>query len=80
MDDNLINGLWTAEEALRRHPDLVCAVLVWREYERPSEWWDHDHCAFCWVKVTDMANPSPDDLPAAYTDDVDRPAWCSAGP
>jgi hypothetical protein len=74
VGDNRINGWWTAEEALRRHPDLVGAVLVWREYQRPSEAWDHDHCALCWATITDMANPSRDDLGAAFTDDVSRPA------
>jgi hypothetical protein len=74
VEGDLINGWWTAEEALRQHPDLVGAALVWREYERPSESWDHDHCALCWATVTDIPDPAPDDLPAAYTDDVDRPA------
>jgi hypothetical protein len=74
VEDDLINGWWTAEEALRRHPDLVGAALVWREYERASESWDHDHCALCWATVTDIANPSANDLQAAYTDDVSRPA------
>ena len=52
MRDDLIIGLWTKEEALRNEPDLVGAALVWQQYHRPSETWDHDHCAFCWAKVT----------------------------
>ena len=73
MGDDLINGWWTADEALRHHPDLVGAALVWREYHRPSESWDHDHCAFCWATVTDYPNAAADDLKAAFTDDVPQP-------
>jgi hypothetical protein len=53
VDDNLINGWWTPAEALRRHPTLRDAELVWRSYERPSAAWDHDHCAFCRRTITD---------------------------
>ena len=55
---------------MRQHPNLVGAALVWQEYRRPSESWDHDHCALCWTSITDVANPSPEDLRAAFTDDV----------
>jgi hypothetical protein len=67
-DDERINGWWTAQEALRHHPQLVDAHLVWRPYSQPSPDWDHDHCALCWTKLAQTA--SEDVLDAAYTDDA----------
>lgn len=68
MSEGLINGWWTASEALKRHPQLVEAELVWRTYSAPSPDWDHDHCALCWTKLAHTA--SDDVLGAAYTDDA----------
>ena len=74
--EELIEGLWTAEEARRLNPRLVQSALVWQSYERPSDTWDHDHCVLCFAKLMDTANPPKDVLNAAYTDDVssDAPA------
>jgi hypothetical protein len=75
MGDDLINGWWTAAEALRDHPDLLGVDLVWRQYLPPSADWDHDHCELCWAKVRAASDFSPaegasDVYSAAYTDDV----------
>jgi hypothetical protein len=67
-DSERINGWWTAQEAVEQHPDLVGAKLIWQTYHRPSENWDHDHCALCWEKITD--NPTRDGLREAFTDGV----------
>ena len=29
-----------------------------RRYTRPSESWDHDHCAACWAKFAELAGPA----------------------
>lgn len=79
VDDDRINGWWTPAEALRRHPNLRDAELVWTSYEPPSTSWDHDHCAFCWQKITDDPNAN-DAIPDAYTDDVPKPAAPDLGP
>jgi hypothetical protein len=68
MDDERINGWWTATEALRHHPQLVDATLVWHTYSQPAPDWDHDHCVLCSTKL--MENAAEDVLDAAYTDDV----------
>jgi hypothetical protein len=67
VGDEHINGSWTEAEALRRHPQLVEAQLVWRKYSAPSPDWDHDHCTLCWTTIAETA--SDDVLDAAYTDD-----------
>ena len=72
MSEERINGWWTAAEALRHHPELVDAHLVWRAYSQPSSEWDHDHCPLCWTKL--MPTASDDVVDAAYTDDVAHPA------
>ena len=28
-------------------------TLQWKTYKKPRESWDHDHCSFCWVTITD---------------------------
>jgi hypothetical protein len=68
VGDELINGWWTASEALERNPQLVGAELVWRKYVAPSPDWDHDHCVLCSTKIAETA--SEDVLDTAYTDDV----------
>jgi hypothetical protein len=68
MSDERINGWWTEAEALKRHPHLVGAELVWRMYAAPSSNWEHDHCALCWTKIAQTA--SDDVFDAAYTDDA----------
>jgi hypothetical protein len=70
MTDDRTNGWWTADEALGQHPDLEGATLVWQEYRRPAESWDHDHCAFCWVEISDRPDATGETLRAAFTDDV----------
>ena len=79
MGDERINGWWTPAEVLRRHPTLRDAELVWKTYERPSATWDHDHCAFCWQKITDDPTAS-DAIPDAYTDDLPKRAAPDLGP
>ena len=37
---------WRAENAKHTRG----AVLSFKTYVRPSETWDHDHCAGCWAK------------------------------
>jgi hypothetical protein len=47
------------------------ATLEFRKYSRPSETWDHDHCAACWAKFMEL--PAPDVLDQGYvTTDGDR--------
>jgi hypothetical protein len=33
---------------------LSGVTLYRRAYRRYSETWDHDHCAFCWVKFSEQ--------------------------
>jgi hypothetical protein len=72
VDDDRINGWWTAAEALGHHPELVDVQLAWRRYSQPSPDWDHDHCVLCSTKLAETA--AEDVLDAAYTDDVAHPA------
>jgi hypothetical protein len=32
-------------------------TLVRKIWVRPKPDWDHDHCAFCWAKFTDVDGP-----------------------
>ena len=50
---------------------LQGATLIWSEYRAPRPGWDHDHCAFCWVKFMEASAVTPDDaLQEGYcTDD-----------
>lgn len=41
----------------------------YKEYKKPSERWDHDHCEFCWH--TFMENP-PDGV-----EDCSKQGYCS---
>jgi len=75
VSDELVNGWWTASEALRRNPQLASAELVWRGYSAPAPDWDHDHCVLCMTKITEIA--SEDVLDAAYTHD--RPTLAPKG-
>jgi hypothetical protein len=34
------------------------ARLRWARYQRPTEDWDHDHCALCWATFTDRDDVS----------------------
>lgn len=53
------------------------AVPRWDKWHRPA-WnptWDHDHCAFCWKRITDLA--IPDAIHEAYAT-LDEYHWiCS---
>jgi hypothetical protein len=48
---------------------LQNAVLVWKEYQAPSESWDHDHCEFCWAKF--MEGDYPDVQRTGYATEDD---------
>lgn len=41
---------------------LMNAKLKKAVYTKPSEKWDHDHCAFCWDKFSE----NKDDLTQGY--------------
>lgn len=43
---------------------LEKAVLEWRQYSPPSAQWDHDHCEFCWSKLS--LSGSPESLLEGY--------------
>jgi hypothetical protein len=36
---------------------LAGATLYWKQWARPGEEWDHDHCAFCWAKFMEEDRP-----------------------
>ncbi|MBR2869699.1 MAG: hypothetical protein IKB88_11645 [Clostridia bacterium] len=38
---------------LNQQEYLMNAKLKKMQYTKPSEKWDHDHCAFCWDKFSD---------------------------
>ena len=40
--------------------DLAGHTFRWAEWTRPTETWDHDHCEFCWAKITDLPKPVTD--------------------
>jgi len=48
---------------------LMNACLRYKPYQKPSEHWDHDHCAFCWAKFMDATDPNvmPNALHEGYT-------------
>lgn len=33
---------------------LKGVVLIWKEWTSPKPDWDHDHCEFCWKKITNL--------------------------
>ena len=47
---------------LNQHEYLMNARLKKAKYNKPSEKWDHDHCAFCWDKFSE----STEDLNVGY--------------
>jgi hypothetical protein len=53
---------------------LKGATLQWRRYNRPSEAWDHDHCAFCWAKF--MEGDALDVFHEGYVTDDNRHWIC----
>ena len=65
--------------------------LEWKDYARPSETWDHDHCSFCWAKFMDASQPemlkagyaTPDEYywvcPTCFEDFKDLFGWKVAG-
>ena len=72
MADDLINGWWTAREALGKLPDLRGAALVWKPYAAPSDDWDHDHCELCSTKLMETA-AEPGVATSGYTDGIALP-------
>lgn len=54
---------------------LQGATLYWTAYRQPSPNWDHDHCAFCWVRFMERGAVTPDDaLQEGYCTE-DRYHW-----
>ena len=49
---------------------LMNAKLKKAQYTKPSEKWDHDHCAFCWDKFSEKN----DDLKYGYCT-TDQKYW-----
>lgn len=49
---------------------LMNAKLKKAEYTKPSEKWDHDHCAFCWDKFSE----NKEDLTQGYCT-TDQKYW-----
>ncbi len=41
--------------------DLAGHTFRWAEWVRRRDDWDHDHCEFCWAKMTDLSKPDTDD-------------------
>ena len=37
--------------------DLAGLTFHWARWHRPSETWDHDHCAGCWAKFMEESYP-----------------------
>lgn len=46
---------------------LANATLFWRPWRQSRLGWDHDHCAFCWVKFAEFDLPGI--LHEGYTTD-----------
>jgi hypothetical protein len=44
---------WRIDNAAR----LKGQRLAFHRYTQPSETWDHDHCAACWVKFAEFEGP-----------------------
>lgn len=55
---------------LNQEDYLMNAKLIKSEYMKPSEKWDHDHCAFCWDKFSE----SDGDLHEGYCT-TDKKYW-----
>ncbi len=51
---------------------LTGVTLRWQEYRAPRPDWDHDHCAFCWAKFMEGAEP---EIQHAGYATVDRTHW-----
>lgn len=45
---------------------LAGRCFEWLAYSPASAEWDHDHCAFCWVKFMVGANAPPDAIGEGY--------------
>ena len=56
---------------------LQAAALIRRAWRPPvrNPNWDHDHCAFCWAKLS--AEPLPDSLQEGYCT-PDEYSWICA--
>lgn len=55
---------------LNQQEYLMSAKLKKSEYKKPSEKWDHDHCAFCWDKFSE----DKEDLTQGYCT-ADQKYW-----
>lgn len=41
-----------------------------KKWTKTSPHWDHDHCEFCWQKISDIDNP--DIQPEGWADDEEK--------
>ena len=53
---------------------LFKKTLYFRTWKAPRPEWDHDHCAFCWAKFSDV----PDTLHEGYATEDERHWICPA--
>lgn len=44
----------SAEMVAQRLHYLVGGAFARKRYRKPSEQWDHDHCAVCWQKLAEF--------------------------
>jgi hypothetical protein len=56
------------------HDHLLGAVFRLVEFRTRDPMWDHEHCEFCWGKITDQ--PIPDTLRSGYTTEDSRHWVC----
>lgn len=53
--------------------DLKGAQLEWKTYRAPRPDWDHDHCAGCWAKFAEYADPQESILHEGYATGPEHP-------
>lgn len=49
-----------------QHDYLKQAVLVRKNWVQTQDHWDHDHCSFCWQKISENARHA-DSISDGYT-------------
>lgn len=54
---------------------LLGCSWTWKRYRAPRPEWDHDHCAFCWAKLSEPGGAG--ELHEGYSTSDDRHWLCA---
>lgn len=59
---------WKTDWRNNGQEEYLKKTLYYKTYKAPSKEWDHDHCVFCWAKISE---DEPGALRTGYTDEDD---------